>query len=247
MIIYPDIELQDGKCVNLRRGRMEDPIIFDIPPVEAARKMVASGAEWLHVVDLDGVQQGGRHNGDEAVAICKAVDIPVQVGGGIRTMAAAEWWLERGAARIVLGTAAVMDRTFLREVCSRYPDQVVVSIDARGDFVAVEGWRKTTRITALQLARDLEQCGVAAMIFNDLDMTDELPDAGFAKTTQIASSLSMPLISSGCVRRLDDVSTLKYLPNIAGVVIGHALFSGRVKLSEAIAVARQRITEAEFI
>lgn len=247
MIIYPTIELQDGKCVNLRRGRMEDPVVYSIDPVEAAKRLVAVGAEALQVVDLDGVAQGGRHNGDAACAIMDAVDVPVQVGGGIRSIASLDWWFNHGAARAILGTAAVKDRNFLVEACGRYPGKILVAIDARQGHVVIEGWREKTAFTALELAKSLEKTGAAEIIYTDIDMDDELPEASLAQTSQMGKELSIPVISSGTVKTLDDISTLKYVSNISGAVVGRALFAGKIKLSDALAVANQAPVEAEFI
>ena len=247
MIIYPDIEVKDGKCVNLRRGSHEDPIVFDIDPVEAAKKFEAAGAQYLHVVDLDGVLQGGRHNADKIVEIIQAVKIPVQVGGGIRTMASAQWWIDHGAARIVLGTAAVKDRTFVRNACAQFPDQVVVSIDAREGYVVIEGWREQTQFTALDLAQELADAGVAAIVYTDIDATDGERDATFGETSKVGSAIDIPLISSGCVHRLDDLSVLKHIPGVNGAIIGRAFFQRRISVKEALAVARETMTEADFI
>lgn len=237
MIIYPDIELQDGKCVNLHRGVIEDPIVYDVKPLEAARKFAAAGAEWLNITDFDGVLQGGRHNADLICEIIEGVDIPVQVGGGVRSMSSVDWWLEHGAARVVLGTAAVKDRTLVRTACGRHPGKIVVSVDAKDGMVVIEGWKVTTSFTALEVAKDLEQTGVAALIFTDIDRDFDEPDSSFAQTTELAGSVSIPVISSGTVKTLDDISTLRYLPNIAGAITGRALFGGEFELEDALAIA----------
>ncbi len=239
MIIYPDIELQDGRCVNLVRGRMEEPTVYDIAPLEAAKKFEGQGADWLHIVDLDGVIQGGRHNADLICEIIKAVKIPVQVGGGIRTTHSVDWWFEHGAARVVLGTAAVKDRRLVEYACAHYPGRIVVSVDAREGYVVIEGWREKTAFTALELGKSFEQSGVAEIIYTDIDRDDDLPDSSIAATSQMGQDLSIPVIASGTVKTLDDVAYLRYLPNIAGCIIGRALFSGSVDLGEALDVARQ--------
>lgn len=237
MIIYPDIELQDGKCVNLRRGVIEDPIVYDVAPLEAAKKFADAGAEWLNITDLDGVLQGGRHNADIIADIVKAVDIPVQVGGGVRTMNTIDWWIEHGAERVVMGTAAVKDRTLVRNACAHYPGKIVVSVDAKDGMVVIEGWKVTTSFAALEVAKDLEQTGVAALIYTDIDRDIDEPENSFAQTTELAGSVSIPVISSGTVKTLDDISTLRYLPNIAGAIVGRALFGGAVDLQDAIEIA----------
>lgn len=237
MIIYPDIEIQDGKCVNLSRSGFGEAVVFDIAPVVAAEGFEKSGAKWLHVVDLDGVFQGGRHNAELICEIIDQVNIPVQVAGGIRTIDAVHWWFDHGAERIVLGTAAVKDQDLVVEACARYPDKVVVSVDARKGYVMIEGWRTQTAFTALELARYFEETGVAAIIYTDIDRYENLPESSFAGTTEMGTELKVPVISTGTVSTLDDVSSLKYLPNISGVIVGRALFTKVFTLEEALAIA----------
>ncbi len=236
MMIFPDIELMDGKCVSLTRGELSDPVYYDVDPVEKAKAFAASGAQWIHVVDLDGVKQGGRHNADIITSIIDTVEIPVQVAGGIRTMASIEWWIDNGATRVVLGTAAIMDRRLVVEACAQFPGQIAVSVDERGGSVMIEGWREAATVSALEVARQLQDTGVSAIIYTDIDRNDDLPDSSFAKTTEMARQLSVPVISSGTVKSLDDLSTLKYLPNISGSVVGRALFDEVFTLDEAIAL-----------
>ncbi len=236
MIIYPEIELMDGKCVSLVRGRFDEPKVYDVDPLERVKAFAAAGAQWIHVCDLDGVNQGGRHNADIATAIIDAVEIPVQVAGGIRTMASIEWWVEHGATRVVLGTAAVLDRRLVVEACAQFPGRIAVSIDARGDKVMIEGWRETADISAMNLAKQLQDTGVGAIIYTDIDRNDDLPDSSFATTAEMARQLAVPIISSGTVKALDDLSTLKYLSNISGAIVGRALFDEVFTLDEAIAL-----------
>lgn len=236
MIIYPDIELMDGKSVSLVRGKLDDPKAYDVDPLEKAKAFAAAGAQWIHVVDLDGVKQGGRHNADVITSIIDAVDIPVQVAGGVRTMSSIEWWIEHGATRVVLGTAAVMDRRLVMEACSQFPGRIAVSIDARGEKVMIEGWRVEADIAALDLAKQLQDTGVAAIIYTDIDRNDDLPESSLANTTEMARQLMVPIISSGTVKSLDDLSRLKYLPNISGAIVGRALFDEAFTLDEAIAL-----------
>lgn len=237
MIIYPDIEILGGKCVSLSRGGFGEPDVFDIAPLDAAREFEQAGAKWLHVVDLDGVFEGGRHNADLICDIIDGAEIPVQVAGGIRTISAVHWWFERGAERVVLGTVAVKDQPLVVEACARYPDKVVVSVDAHEGYVMIEGWRTKTAFTALELARHFEQTGVAAIIYTDIDRYNNLPESSFAPTTEMGTELKLSVISTGTVSDLDDVSTLKFLPNISGVIIGRALFNKVFTLQEALAIA----------
>jgi len=237
VIIYPDIEIQEGRCVSLSQGGFGEPVVYDIAPGDAARNFQRAGAKWLHMVDIDGLFQGGRHNADLICEIIGNADIPVQVAGGIRTIDAVHWWLDHGAQRVVLGTAAVMDQNLVMEACARYPERIVVSVDAHKGYVMIEGWRTQTAFTALELARHFEQAGVAAIIYTDIDRYGNLPDSSFAATAEMGTELSVPMISTGTVNILDDVSTLKYLPNISGVIIGRALFNEVFTLEEAIEIA----------
>lgn len=238
MIIFPDIEIQNGQTVNRIRGKENDPEVYDIPPLEAARSFVEAGAEWLHVIDIDGSLQRERINYEQICEIIDVVDVPVQVGGGIRTQSDVDWWLERGAARVVLGTAAILDRLFLMEVCGRYPGKIVISITGKDGCAMIDGWRTKTSFTPMELAKSFENIGVAAIIYTDLDRFENGQEYGLASTIEIGTELSIPLISTGTVYNLDDVSTLALLPNIEGVIIGRALYQAKLDLAEAIKVAR---------
>jgi phosphoribosylformimino-5-aminoimidazole carboxamide ribotide isomerase len=237
MIIYPDIEIQNNQSVNLPRGLREEPVTYDLNPRDAARQFQVAGAEWLHIVDLDGVFQGGRHNAELMCQIIDEAKVPVQVAGGVRTESAVDWWFDHGASRVVLGTVAVKNQNLLRDVCARYPGKVVVSIDARGGYALIDGWRTRTSFTPLELARNFEDIGVAAIVYTDIDRFENHPESSFAATTEIAAAIRIPVISTGTVDTLDDVSFLKYLPNISGVIVGRALFSGQIRLADAIAIA----------
>ena len=247
MIIYPDIELHNGQCVNLKHGSIETPRVFDIKPLDAAREFEQAGAEWLHLIDLDGVFEKEGGNSDIIRDIIRRANIPVQVGGGIRAASVIDGWFNDGAARVVLGTAAVSDQRLVEEGCVRHPEKIVISIDARGGRAMSHGWKYTSTFSALELARRFERSGAAGIIYTDIDRYDELPESSMANTTQMAAELGCPVISSGTVRDLDDVSMLSQLPNIAGAVIGWALFSGAVTLQDALPIARQKTTTAAFI
>ena len=247
MIIYPKIELQNGKVVQLKGGDMQQPVEYGTSAMDAAKEFVQAGAEYLHVVDLDGVAQGGQHNAEQICEIIDHAGVPVQVAGGIRTMNTLQWWMDHGATRAVLGTAVVNDPHFVREACKYYPDKIIISIDAKNDQVVVDGWTRPTAYTPLELAKSLEQAGVAAVIYTDIDSAHDLPETSFAMTTQMATDLDIPVFSSGVARTLDDVSTLSNLPNISGVVIGRALFDHEIDLNEAIEIGKTKPTKAEFI
>ena len=247
MRILPTIEIKDGRAVDRIDGRHEDPAPFDLEPLDAARRFAAAGAEFLHVVDVDGALQGGRHNAGVVCEIIDNVAVQVQVAGGIRTVDSARWWFDHGAYRVGLGTAAVKDRKLVREACAAFPGRIVVTITARGDRVVVEGWREETSLTAVDLARNFEDMGVVEIVFVDLDR-DRLPqDHSLAKTMRLGEAIGIPVISSGTVQTIDDVSMLKYLPNIEGCIIGRALFRGTVDLAEAIATAQVPYTPARLI
>lgn len=238
MIIFPDIEIQNGQSVNRIRGKENKPEVYDISPLDAAQEFVGAGAEWLHIIDLDSSLQDGESNAELICQIIESVDIPVQVGGGIRTYLDVEWWLDKGATRVVLGTAAVVDRHMIMDVCGRFPSQIVISITGKDGYAMIDGWRTRTSFTTLELAKTFETSGAAAIIYTDLDRFEGGQDVGLASTIEIGTQLEIPLISTGTVYSLDDVSALSLLPNIEGVIIGRALFNGAVDLSEAIKTAR---------
>ena len=247
MTIYPDIELHKGKCVTLKHGSISNPQVFDISPLEAAKKFENAGAEWLHIIDLDRVFDNTDDNTDIIRKIIKQSNIPVQVGGGIRTESGIRDWLNDGAQRVVLGTSAVLDQRLVLNACAHHPNKIVVSIDAKNGKVVTHGWEMESAFSAYDLAKRYENSGVAGIIYTDIDLYDELLESSMANTTKLASQLSCPVISSGTISSLNDVSMLSQLPNISGVVTGWALFNEKVDLAEAIAIANQKRTVAEFI
>jgi phosphoribosylformimino-5-aminoimidazole carboxamide ribotide isomerase len=237
MIVYPDLELRRGKLVNLHRNRLDSPVIYDLDPIKTAHDLAAGGAEWLHVVDLDAV----FNEGDNAALIKQMIrktSCPVQVGGGIRSMDRVHAWMEAGAGRVVIATAAVKYPHFVKQAATAYPDSIVVSIDARGGRVAIEGWTESTDFTPVEFARQFESVGLAALIYTDIDRDEDHPESSMAHTTELASRVKIPVIASGVVKKLDDISTLTYLHNIAGVITSRALFGGVFSLQEALAIAR---------
>jgi len=237
MIIYPDIELQGGRCVNLIRGKLDAPVVYDIDPVAAAHDFVAAGAEWLHVVDLDAVS-GSGDNSEVIREIIYKAGAPVQVAGGIRTLDRIGEWIDAGAARVVIGTAAVKAPDMVKRAARLHPDQIVISIDAHEGHVVVEGWTETSAFTPIDFITAFDGVPLAQIIFTDIDRDFDLPDSSFAQTALIAESTKTPVTASGLVKTLDDVSTLKYIPNIAGVIVGRALFSGALTLEDILALAQ---------
>jgi len=239
MVIYPDIEIQNGRCVNRIRGMELDPTTYEPAPLAAARDFENAGAEWLHVIDVDAsVARTGRSNAGTIIEIINEVAIPVQVGGGLRTFNDVQWWLDQGAARVVLGTAAVVDRHFAMDVCGRYPGQIVISITGKDGYAMIDGWQTRTSFSVLELAKSFERTGAAAIIYTDMNRFEGGQEVGLASTIELGTQLDISLISAGTVRETADVSTLALLPNIEGAVIGWALYEEKVDLSEAIRIAK---------
>ncbi len=238
MILYPAIDLKGGQCVRLLRGEMDAATVYNDDPAAQARAFRDAGCAWVHVVDLDGAFAGRPVNGDAVRAILGAVDVPVQLGGGIRDMAGIERWLEAGVARVVLGTVALRDPDLVIAACKAHPNRIAVGIDARGGKVAVEGWAETAEITATDLALKFEDAGVAAIVFTDIDRDGALQGPNLDATGALARRLSTPVIASGGVSSLDDLKAIATLAGdgVAGAIVGRALYDGRVDPAEAARV-----------
>ncbi|MFT7526839.1 MAG: phosphoribosylformimino-5-aminoimidazole carboxamide ribotide isomerase [Arenicella sp.] len=247
MIIYPDIEIHQGKCVNLKHGSIDKPTIFEISPLDVARQYEQAGAEWLHIIDLGRVFGQDDDNTDVIRNIIKNVNIPVQVGGGLRSEISIGQWFNNGAERVVLGTAAVTDQRLVTDVCAHYPEQIMISIDGKDGKAVTHGWQSMSAVSVFDLAKRFEQVGAGGIIYTDIDLYDDLPEANMANTIEMAGQLDCPVISSGTIRTLDDISMLAQLPNISGVVVGWALFNQKVSLPEALAIAKEKVTKADFI
>jgi len=236
MILYPAIDLKDGRCVRLRQGDMEQATVFNDDPGAQAGDFFAAGAECLHVVDLNGAFAGKPVNGDAVDSIVAAAGgRPVQLGGGIRTMETVERWLERGVRRVILGTVAVKDPDLVRAACRAFPDRVALGIDARGGRVAVEGWAEESELDATDLARRFEDAGAAAVIYTDIDRDGVLAGPNVAATEALARAVSMPVIASGGVSGLADLQAIAATGVIAGAIVGRALYDGRIDLAAALA------------
>jgi phosphoribosylformimino-5-aminoimidazole carboxamide ribotide isomerase len=236
MILFPAIDLKDGACVRLKLGLMDQATVFNHDPGAQARAFADAGAEWIHVVDLNGAFAGRPVNAQAVEAILLAVGVPVQLGGGIRDMATIEGWLERGVARVILGTVALKDPQLVKDACRRFPGRVAVGIDAKGGRVAVEGWAETADITVIDLALKFEDAGVAAIIYTDIDRDGVLSGPNVAATAALARAIRTPVIASGGVSSLDDLRALRAVPGLAGVISGRALYDGRIDLAAALAV-----------
>lgn len=240
MILYPAIDLKAGACVRLLRGEMDQATVFNDDPAAQARAFAASGAEWLHVVDLDGAFAGRPENAAAVEAILEAVSIPVQLGGGVRDMGALEGWLAKGISRVILGTAAVRDPAFVKAAAKAHPGRVAVGIDARGGKVAVEGWAETTGEEATDLARAYEGAGVAAIIYTDIERDGAMQGPNVAATAALARAVSIPVIASGGVSSLDDLRALRNCgAPLDGAISGRALYDGRIDLGEAMALLKE--------
>jgi phosphoribosylformimino-5-aminoimidazole carboxamide ribotide isomerase len=240
MIIYPAIDLKNGKCVRLLQGRREDETVFSDDPAAVARQWTSAGAEYLHVVDLDGAFERAPRNNDSISAILKQVDVPVQLGGGIRNEASIRFYLDLGVQRVIIGTQALQDPEFVRDACRRYPRQIVIGIDARQGRVAIDGWTRTTDIEAGDLARRFEDCGAAAIVFTDIQRDGMLFGPNIEATRRVAEAVSIPVIASGGVSGLQDIFNLMALESVGvqGIITGKALYSGTLKLEAALEAAR---------
>jgi phosphoribosylformimino-5-aminoimidazole carboxamide ribotide isomerase len=244
VILFPAIDLKDGACVRLLRGDMKTATEFNSDPADQARRFIAAGCTWLHVVDLDGAFAGHSVNGKAVQAIVGAAGdgedakVKVQLGGGIRDLQGIESWLGHGVARVILGTIALRDPELVKEACRRWPGRVVVGIDARNGHVAVTGWSETSDMKALDLALKFEQTGVAAIVFTDIDRDGVQAGPNIEATVDLAFHLTTPVIASGGVSNLDDLRAIKKheAAGIAGVICGRSLYDGRIKLTEAIRV-----------
>jgi phosphoribosylformimino-5-aminoimidazole carboxamide ribotide isomerase len=238
--LYPAIDLKGGEVVRLRRGEMAEATVYSVDPAAQARAFAAAGFTWLHVVDLDGAFAGRPANAAAVEAILAAVPaLPVQLGGGIRDMATVAAWLARGVRRVVLGSAAAKDPAFARAACRAFPGRVAVGIDARGGMVATEGWARTSAVSARELALRFEDAGAAAIIHTDIERDGMLGGVNLEATVALARALTTPVIASGGVASLDDIAALKAVAaeGIEGVIIGRALYDGRIDPAAALALA----------
>ena len=234
MILYPAIDLKEGRCVRLVRGDMDQATVFNEDPAAQAAEFADSGASWLHLVDLDGAFAGKPMNAAAVEAIVNEIDIPVQLGGGIRTLETIETWLSRGVMRVILGTVAVKDPGLVKEACRKFPGQIAVGIDARGGRVAVEGWAEETDLQVIELARKFADIGVEAIIYTDIDRDGVLEGVNTPATAELARAVSVPIIASGGVSSLTDIRGLIAEKRIAGAIIGRAIYDGRIDLREAL-------------
>lgn len=240
MILFPAIDLKDGQCVRLKLGDMEQATVYNTDPAAQARAFEEQGFDWLHVVDLNGAFAGESVNGSAVEAILKATKNPVQLGGGIRTLAHIESWLDKGLARVILGTVAVRDPELVKEACRLFPGKVAVGIDAKGGKVAVEGWAEASSLGVIELAKKFEGAGVAAIIYTDIDRDGVLAGINWHSTIDLAEAVSIPVIASGGLASIADIvrMTMPDAKKLEGAISGRALYDGRIDPAEALAILR---------
>jgi len=239
MLIIPAIDLKDGRCVRLFQGEMDKETVYYEKPVDAARHWVSEGASFIHIVDLNGAVEGRPVHTKEVEAITKVPGLSVELGGGLRSVDAVEAALALGVARVVIGTAAYDNQDFLRTLCQKFPGRIVVGIDARGGKVAVKGWKETTSMDAIELARRCESDGATRIIYTDISRDGTRDGVNIRETRKLAQSVKIPVIASGGVATLDDIRQLLPLEKtgVVGVIVGKALYSGAFSFREALLIA----------
>ena len=237
MILYPAIDLKDGQAVRLLRGAMDKATVFNDDPAAQAQSFVDAGCEWLHLVDLNGAFAGAPVNAAPVEAILKACDVPAQLGGGIRDMATIEGWIDKGLARVILGTVAVENPGLVREAAREFPGKVAVGIDARDGRVATKGWAEETDVMVTDLARSFEDAGVAAIIYTDINRDGAMQGPNVAATAALGNAVSIPVIASGGVSSLADLMALRDCgAPLNGAISGRALYDGALDLGAALSV-----------
>ena len=247
MIVFPAIDLKDGQAVRLVRGAMESATVFNDDPAAQARSFEQLGFDYLHVVDLNGAFEGEPVNAKAVGGILQTLSIPVQLGGGIRSMAQIETWLNEGITRVILGTVAVRDPQLVRDAARNFPGRIAVGIDARDGMVAIEGWAETSELTAIELAKRFEDAGVAVIIYTDIARDGVLAGLNLDATLALAREVSVPVIASGGLAGIEDVKHLlqgKYAI-LEGAIAGRALYDGRLDAAEALALLKSGETAGE--
>jgi phosphoribosylformimino-5-aminoimidazole carboxamide ribotide isomerase len=241
MILFPAIDLKNGQCVRLEQGDMARATVFNLDPAAQAVSFAAQGFEYLHVVDLDGAFAGKPMNAQAVEAMLKAVKMPIQLGGGIRDLRTVEAWLDKGVARVIIGTAAVRDPDLVKNAAKTFPGRVAVGLDARDGKVAVQGWAETSAVTALEIAQRFEDAGVAAIVFTDIARDGLLKGLNLDATIALAERVSIPVIASGGLASIDDVKAMlaPRAKKLAGAIAGRALYDGRLDPAAALALIRR--------
>ena len=240
MIIFPAIDIRGGKCVRLEEGRFDRETVFADNPLEAARRWVDAGSEWLHIVDLDGARAGQPVNLEVVKKIAETFDVKIQLGGGVRTLESVAAILSSGVQRVILGSVAVRSPELVSQVCAKYGERIVIGIDARNGEVAVDGWEKSGLLQADELALRMKAAGATRIIYTDISRDGMLTGVNVAATLQLADKSGLKIIASGGVRGMEDIQALQPLTErgVEGVIIGKALYTGTISLKDALRVAR---------
>lgn len=235
MIIFPAIDLKDGNCVRLYKGEMEKATVFSDSPATQAKQFEDEGAQWIHVVDLNGAFEGKPVNLEAVKSIIKAVKVPLQLGGGIRNIETIEAWLDAGISRVILGTVALKNPELVKEACKKFPGRIAVGIDGKNGFVATEGWAEDSEISVIELAQKFENAGVACIIFTEISRDGAMQGADVAATKKLAESVNIPVIASGGVSNLDDLRQIKAVESagIIGVISGRAIYEKAFTIKQA--------------
>jgi len=247
MIVIPAIDLKEGRCVRLCQGRMDQESVYSEDPVQMAKHWESRGAERLHVVDLNGAVTGKPFHRSLIEEITRSLHIPIEVGGGIRDLETIEDYLSSGARWVILGTAAFRNRSLIEEACHRFPERVILGIDAKGGQVAIQGWNEVTPIKAINLASQFKKTGLSAIIFTDVERDGMGTGLNWEETKALARSTSIPVIASGGVSRIEDIQNLVALETdgVFGVIVGRALYTGRLDLEEAIQIAKKSAVRSQ--
>jgi len=236
MLLLPAIDLKDGQCVRLRQGRMEDTTVFSDSPVDTATRWVNAGAKRLHLVDLNGAFDGVPVNNDAVEAIAKKFpDLPIQIGGGIRDAKTVQAYLDAGVTYCIIGTKAVQDPEFVKDLCKQFPGHIIVGIDAKNGMVATDGWAEVSSVSAIDLAKKFEEAGVVAIVYTDISRDGMMTGVNVDATVSLAESISIPVIASGGVTNMDDIIELCEVEDsgIMGTILGRSIYEGTIDLAEA--------------
>lgn len=237
MRIYPAIDIKNGQCVRLLQGRFSEVTVYGENPVEVAKRWEAEGGEYLHVVDLDGALKGHGVNADIIKKICSSLHIPVQTGGGIRTVQDIESKLECGISRVIIGTSAVRDTEFVKRVIDKFGDKIIIGIDAKDSKVAVDGWEKISEFDAVEFAKKMEKIGVSSFVYTDISTDGTLKGPNIKAMTEMVNSVKADVIASGGIGNTEHIKSLAAV-GVEGVIVGRALYTGDVKLADAVIAAK---------
>ena len=242
MILYPAIDLKDGQCVRLLHGDMDQVTVFNASPADQARRFAADGFEWLHVVDLNGAVEGWSVNAAAVEAILLSMSLPVQLGGGVRTLKAVEGWLESGVSRVILGTVAVRDPDLVKRAAAEFPEQIAVAVDVKHGKVAVHGWVDASELEPIELSKRFEDSGVAALIVTDIGRDGALTGINIDGVGSVADAVHIPVIASGGLASVKDIELLKARKGapVAGAILGRAIYTGNITADDAIRAARMK-------